>query len=227
MFVGGLMSADPILERPGQVHSDDLVGCVHSVAVNGRLLNLTNPLRSRGIEPTCSKSARSPCLAATTTLSSDGIESSSIQTPLCGVSSSCYNRWKTVSCVCEGSTLISPNCAEALEPVTLMDGGFIEFKISETHRRMQLLDTLYGGSTIWNLRNIDRHKRFASGRSYGSLIPTASVAQPPKRISLMFRTLRKDGLIFFAATNKDYTSLEVSTFVFTISKKSVNFSKIN
>ncbi|RZF32445.1 hypothetical protein LSTR_LSTR014859 [Laodelphax striatellus] len=213
MFVGGLMSADPILERPGQVSSDDLVGCVHSLAVNGRPLNLTNPLRSRGIDPTCGRTSRSPCAASPSTFSTENSDSTSVssQSSVCGSSGVCYNRWKSVSCMCENSNLISPNCYEALEPVTLTDGGFIEFKISETHRRMQLLDTLYGGSTLWRLRNeVIKVKRFATT---GSSLANLAGNQPPKKISLMFRTLRTSGLIFFAATNKDYTSLEVNTSV--------------
>ena len=55
MLVGGLNGADPVLERPGQISNDDFVGCVHSVAVNGRLLNLSSPLHARGVESTCGR----------------------------------------------------------------------------------------------------------------------------------------------------------------------------
>lgn len=202
------MSADPILERPGQVHSDDLVGCVHSVAVNGRPLNLSNPIRSRGVDATCGRSSRSPCSGNVANLITDGNEvASPIQAPVCGAFGLCYDRWRTVSCGCDD--LIAPNCNEALEPITLSDGGFIEFKISETHRRMQLLDTLYSGSTLWHTRHPDRPKRHTSSAALIPVSPSASTAPPPKWISIMFRTLRKDGLIFFAATNKDYTTVEV------------------
>lgn len=205
MFVGGLMSADPILERPGQVHSDDFVGCVHSVSVNGRPLNLTNPLHSRGIDPTCNRSSRGPCSGITSNLIPDGNESASpIQVPVCGLYGRCFDQWNSVTCVCDGSNLVSPNCNEALDPVTLTDGGFIEFKISETHRRMQLLDNLYKGSTLWFPQN-ERMRRAVNSTSSVS----TTVFQPPKSISLMFRTLRRDGIIFFSATNKDFTSVEV------------------
>lgn len=73
----------------------------------------------------------------------------------------------------------------------MSDGGFVEFKISEKHRRMQLLDSLYGGSTQWNFRS----KR--------------SVTQPAKSISFVFRTVRDNGVIFYAASNKHYTSVEL------------------
>lgn len=206
MFVGGLMSADPILERPGQVHSDDFVGCVHSVAVNGRPLNLTSPLRSRGIDPTCSRSSRSLCSGIASNLIPDSSEMASpIQLPVCGLYGTCYDRWNSVSCVCDGSDLVSPNCNDGLEPMTLTDGGFIEFKISETHRRMQLLDNLYKGSTLW-FPHHDRLRRSINS----SLGSNSAAAQPPKSISVMFRTLRRDGIIFFSATNKDFTSVEVN-----------------
>lgn len=92
MWVGGLASADAILERPGQVHSDDLVGCVHSVSVNGRALNLSNPLRSREVDPTCGRSTgRSPCSAPENTV---------LDVAPCGPMGSCLDRWKTVACVC-------------------------------------------------------------------------------------------------------------------------------
>lgn len=205
MFVGGLMTADPILERPGQIHSDDFVGCVHSVAVNGRSLNLTNPLRSRGIDPTCSRSSRSLCSGIASNLIPDSSEMASpIQLPVCGLYGTCYDRWNSVSCVCDNNNLVSPNCNEALEPVTLTDGGFVEFKISETHRRMQLLDTIYKGSTLWFPRN-DRLRRSVSS----PLGATMASLQPAKSLSVMFRTLRKDGIIIFSATNKDFTSVEV------------------
>jgi Laminin G domain. len=94
MWVGGLASADAILERPGQIHSDDLVGCVHSVSVNGRALNLSNPLRSWEVDPTCGRSGRSPCSAPENTVS---------DTAPCGPMGSCLDRWKTVACVCHRS----------------------------------------------------------------------------------------------------------------------------
>lgn len=198
------MTADPILERPGQVHSDDFVGCVHSVTINGRPLNLTNPLRSRGIDPTCSRSSRSLCSGIASNLIPDSSElASPMQLPTCGLYGTCYDRWNSISCVCEGSTLVSPNCNEAIEPITLTDGGFVEFKVSETHRRMQLLDTIYKGSTLWLPRN-ERLKR--------SINSPASL-QPTKSLSVMFRTVRRDGVIIFSATNRDFTSVEVSKII--------------
>ncbi|KAI5642703.1 cadherin domain-containing protein [Phthorimaea operculella] len=58
LLIGGLHKADPVLERPGQIHSDDFVGCMHSISINGRQLNLSNPIRSRGVEPNCERTRR-------------------------------------------------------------------------------------------------------------------------------------------------------------------------
>ncbi|XP_068085239.1 cadherin-related tumor suppressor [Anabrus simplex] len=172
MFVGGLATADPILERPGQVHSDDLVGCVHSLAVNGRALNLSNPLRQRGVEPTCGRgSGRGPCA----------------ESP-CGPHGVCLDHWNTATCSC-GANLIAPNCNEAMDSISLSDGAALEFRVSEKHRRMQLLEAFYGGSTLWNR--------------------TASSQPPAKSLSITFRTVRNDGLLLLAASNKDFTSVEL------------------
>jgi protocadherin Fat 4 len=210
MYIGGLNSADAILERPGQVHSDDLVGCVHSVAINGRALNLSSPLQSRGVESTCSRSGKSPCTGLSPNSIPDSSEQTSLTNPVCGVAGTCYDRWRSVSCSCDKSGLVSPDCKDTLEPVTLSDGGFIEFKMSETHRRMQLLESLYGGSTLWHSRHADRSRR---NTGLGRPSTSASTIQPPKQISVMFRTHRQDGMILFAATNKDFTSIEVCLFL--------------
>ncbi|KAK0095053.1 hypothetical protein PV326_009357 [Microctonus aethiopoides] len=189
LLIGGLSSADPVLERPGQVHSDDLVGCVHSVSINGRALNLTNPEASRGIKHTCPRSEIDMCAKKM----DDNLS-------ICGVSDKCYDKWHQVSCQCDGLT--APNCRGALEPINLIDGGYVEFKVSEKHKRMQLLDYLYDGTTSWS-RN--RAIRAANGES--NLFALGTV--PPKIIGIMFRTIKANGILIYAATNKHYTSIEL------------------
>ncbi|XP_015586375.2 cadherin-related tumor suppressor [Cephus cinctus] len=189
LMIGGLVSADPVLERPGQVHSDDLVGCVHSVSINGRTLNLTSPLSSRGVRPTCARSERSPCSKGKEDFRS-----------VCGAAGRCYDKWHQVACQCD--TLTAPNCQGALKPISLSEGGYIEFKISEKHRRMQLLEYLYGGSTLWLGNRVTRETNEET-----SLL--ALTPNPPKTIGLMFRTVRPDGILIYAATNKHFTSVEL------------------
>ncbi|XP_054010117.1 cadherin-related tumor suppressor-like, partial [Hylaeus anthracinus] len=188
LLVGGLENADPVLERPGQVHSDDFVGCVHSVSINGRALNLSNPLASRGVKSTCARSNKNPCLR-------DAKDSVSV----CGANVKCYDKWHQVSCQC--GSLNAPNCEGALEPVTLSDGGYVEFKISEKHRRMQLLEYLYGGSTVWQK---NRTTRAVSEDT--NFITTSSLF---KTMGIIFRTVKPDGILIYAATNKHFTSVEL------------------
>ena len=45
MYVGGVMTVDPIQERPNQVFADDFVGCIQHISVNGRPLNLSGPIQ--------------------------------------------------------------------------------------------------------------------------------------------------------------------------------------
>lgn len=120
--MGGLENADPVLERPGQVHSDDFVGCIHSVSINGRGLNLTNPLISRDVKSTCVRSQKNPCLKDEKDIIS-----------ICDTDTQCYDKWHQVTCQC--GILVAPNCHDALEPVTLSEGGFIEFKVKRIKQK--------------------------------------------------------------------------------------------
>lgn len=208
MLVGGLVSADPVLERPGQIHSDDLIGCIHSISVNGRTLNMSNPLDSHNVDAMC-KRDRSPCAGRDQT--NEVVE---VSNP-CG-DGHCLDRWKSHQCVCSG--LLSADCGEALEPYSFSDGSFVEFKISEKYVRMQLL---YHGSTLWSHQKFKRYS--GSGLNSGKV--NDFIMGPPKSLSVIFRTVKKEGLIVYSATNKDFTSVEVSTIqlVLTLSTASQTF----
>ncbi|XP_011183876.2 cadherin-related tumor suppressor [Zeugodacus cucurbitae] len=197
LLIGGLATADPVLERPGQIHSDDLVGCVHSVSVNGRPLNMSNPLKQRDVLPTCNRNNNGgPC------------QQSAPNDPalsLCGDYGTCMDRWHTAMCQC-GASLLSPDCFSSLEPITVTNGAFVEFKISEKHRRMQLLDNLYAASNIWSY-DVSRRRRFTVNSD--NITALAQVVDLPKTVSVIFRTYKEDGLLLFAATNKQYTAVEL------------------
>lgn len=197
MLVGGLASADPVLERPGQVHSDDFVGCVHSLSVNGRALNLSSPIKSRGIQSTCTRNVNGgPC--------SQGLPNDPTLS-LCGSFGGCMDRWHTAMCSC-GGYLLSPDCYNSLDPITLGDGGFVEFKISEKHRRMQLLDNIYSGTSVWDYE-VHRNRRFTT--KYENTTNMALMDDSPKSLSLLFRTHKPYGIILHAATNKHFTTVEL------------------
>lgn len=181
MLIGGVTSADPLLDRTGQLHTDDFVGCVHSVTINGYGLNLSSPISSKAVDPFCNRQGQ--CTQSST---------------LCGEGSSCLERWTGVMCKCEENDVISPNCFQAFKPVSLGEGAFLEYKITEKHRRMHLLESIYNGTTIW--RQPSRIKR-------SSLIVT-----PVKELSLMFRTMKSNATIILTASNSDFTLVKVSIY---------------
>ena len=49
LYIGGVMTVDPIEERPGQVLADDFIGCIHSASINGRALNMSAPIQVQTI----------------------------------------------------------------------------------------------------------------------------------------------------------------------------------
>lgn len=198
MYLGGVASSDAILERTGQIRSDDFVGCMHSIAINGRLLNLSAPLKSAGVEPFCNRTSYSLCQGYRNNVADAGGSS------ICG-SGTCFDQWKRVSCMCDHTGVVAPNCNAALEPVTIHEGGYVEFRLSEKHRRLQLLDYIYEGSTLWHSRFSDRSRRQL--RSY-----EAQSTTPSKHVSLTFRTVSSDGTLLFMATDTDYTAVEVSFY---------------
>lgn len=70
---------------------------------------------------------------------------------------------------------------------------------------MQLLEYLYGGSTMWHTNRVRR-----------DLIEDTSFianSSPLKTIGLMFRTVNSNGILIYAATNKHFTSIEVRRIV--------------
>lgn len=172
------------------------MGCVNSVSINGRQLNLSQPLASQGIENkcirkgTCSKPLFDAC-----------------QTP-----DTCIDRWNAVSCHC--GNFIAPNCHSALRPISVSDGGFIEFIISNKHKRIQLLENIYKGSTLWMNSRIRR--------STTSPRQSEANSSPDKSISFLFRTVKQNGIILYATSNKYYTSIQlINGQIYYISKLSV------
>uniref|UniRef100_A0A1I8PJD7 Cadherin-related tumor suppressor n=1 Tax=Stomoxys calcitrans TaxID=35570 RepID=A0A1I8PJD7_STOCA len=198
LLVGGLISADPVLERPGQIHTDDLVGCVHSVSINGRALNLSQPLKQRGVSANCQRHLGAEGQCSKTTYQD-------AENSQCGPLGICLDRWDSPMCQC-GGDLLSPDCQNSLEPISITEGGYVEFQISEKHRRMQLLDNLYAGNSIWSY-DVSRQRRFTIDRT--NFTALAQINEMPKTISLLFRTFKEAGLLLFAGSNNQYTSLEL------------------
>ena len=118
MFFGGINSIEPIKKRPDQVKSDDFVGCVKSLTINGQLMNLkTSFINSQGILASC------PILGS-----------------LCGAhdcgSGECREvGWRPV-CTCPGGQEAT-DCSRAIRPISLGANATVLFGISEKHQRRQ------------------------------------------------------------------------------------------
>ena len=118
MFFGGINSIEPIKKRPDQVKSDDFVGCVKSLTINGQLMNLkTSFIDSQGILASC------PILGS-----------------LCGAhdcgSGECREvGWRPV-CTCPGGQEAT-DCSRAIRPISLGANATVLFGISEKHQRRQ------------------------------------------------------------------------------------------
>ncbi|CAN8006312.1 unnamed protein product [Ixodes hexagonus] len=121
LYIGGLPSVEPLLERPSQVWADDFVGCVHSVAVDGQPLALERPLRQQHVARTCGRKG-DPC-------ASGG----------CRGANACHDLWSTAGCTCPGGMLVAQDCSQALEPYWLSGGSFLELVPQEKLRREALV----------------------------------------------------------------------------------------
>nr|XP_053612376.1 cadherin-related tumor suppressor [Plodia interpunctella] len=181
LLIGGLHKADPVLERPGQIHSDDFVGCMHSISINGRLLNMTNPILARDVESNCERSEKGACQ----------------KKDKCYLGK-CLDRWKTNYCKC-GEHFLAPDCTLSLQSISLIENSFISFIITEKFRRMQLLESFYAGNTGWDGK---------VSKSSGKFV--TKLNSPAKSLSFYFRTYRKDCALFYAATDKYYTLIELT-----------------
>lgn len=73
---------------------------------------------------------------------------------------------------------------------------------------MQLLENIYSGANLimWNA-DLGRQKRFSFKTD--NITSLLQKEDPPKSISLIFRTVKSDGLLIFAATNKHFTQVEL------------------
>ncbi|XP_022249667.1 cadherin-related tumor suppressor-like [Limulus polyphemus] len=134
MYLGGVPTIDPLLEQPGQVSTDDFVGCIHSVVVNGRELDLNSPLQFAHVTPTCERQHNS-CRT--------DIES------LCGENGICEDLWFTTSCICANG-LWAPNCKQVFKPISLGDKeAYIELVPQEELRRLLLKSYSYYNGHKW------------------------------------------------------------------------------
>ncbi|KAG8182639.1 hypothetical protein JTE90_018475 [Oedothorax gibbosus] len=120
MYVGGVPTVDPLLERPNEVLTNDFIGCIHALSVNGREIDMNAPLKSAFITSSCSRKENS-CTAAT-----------------CGEGGTCVGNQFAMPCRCN-SDVIAASCVEANKPYSIGGGSFLELIPEEKHRRTLLL----------------------------------------------------------------------------------------
>ena len=112
----------------------------------------------------------------------------------CGSGGICLDRWSTYMCVCPNG-LLAKNCKSSMYPASFGGESYIEFLITEQHRRRQLLPRLYQRHSTW----------FQEASVKRNRVIRQITAAPPKSLSFKFRTLADDGILLHAATNNDYT----------------------
>lgn len=148
--------------------------------VGNRKSNLTLFFQARGIADVCD---RRPNVCAGNP---------------CGEGGTCLDRWSTHMCICPNG-LLAKNCISSLHPASFDGNGYVEFLITEQHRRRQLLPWLYQGHSSW----------LKEANSARNRVSRQIAVAPPKSLSFLFRTLVGDGILVYAATNNDYTMVVI------------------
>ena len=116
----------------------------------------------------------------------------------CGRGATCIDKWSTYLCICPNG-LLAENCDDALKPASFGGDSSVEFVVTEQHRRRQLLPQLYARHASWMDETNEIDSRFKR----------QTVKAPPKSLSLRFRTLENEGVLLYAATNNDYTLINI------------------
>uniref|UniRef100_A0AAV2MHD2 Protocadherin Fat 4 n=1 Tax=Knipowitschia caucasica TaxID=637954 RepID=A0AAV2MHD2_KNICA len=123
LSVGGVRSVDSILHRRGQVAAHDFVGCIMEFAVNGRPLEPSQALASRGILDRCPR-----------------LEGACTANP-CRHGGTCLDHWSWQQCQCvDGFT--GKFCEKYMTPDTALalDGtGRLDYSLKQGPKRDVLL----------------------------------------------------------------------------------------
>ncbi|MGH0184637.1 UNVERIFIED_CONTAM: hypothetical protein FKN15_015775 [Acipenser sinensis] len=123
MVFGGMKSIDPILRRPGQVRTDDFIGCVKNIRLNGVPLEPSQALISHNILDSCPR-IHHAC-----------------ENEVCFNGAVCLDFWSFYLCQCtDGFT--GPNCGTKIsqDSALQLDGeSYIDYVIKESYKRSQLV----------------------------------------------------------------------------------------
>ncbi|XP_029297315.1 LOW QUALITY PROTEIN: protocadherin Fat 4 [Cottoperca gobio] len=131
LSVGGVRSIEPVLHRRGQVATHDFVGCIMEFAVNGRPLEPSQALASRGILDRCPR-----------------LEGACTASP-CRHGGTCLDRWSWQQCQCvDGFT--GKFCEKYMTADTALslDGtGRLDYSLKQGPKRDVLLRQSLQGVT--------------------------------------------------------------------------------
>ncbi len=210
LYVGGVDSMSHARERPGQIVADDFVGCIESVVINGRSVNLSEPASSRGVTDTCNRRA-DVCSAENDPCSPGGGG---------GGGGLCLDRWDRAACRCDNG-LSGPDCGDVFRPVSVSGSGFVNFKITESLRRRH-----YFASDVFSVGTSDffgsrwRRQTEDEENLLGGAVATAAAVTSPlylsaaaasATLSFKFRTVDSTGVLLHATSAVDYTLVYVRT----------------
>ncbi|KAK5864404.1 hypothetical protein PBY51_015650 [Eleginops maclovinus] len=131
LSVGGVRSIEPVLHRRGQIATHDFVGCIMEFAVNGRPLEPSQALASRGILDRCPR-----------------LEGACTTSP-CRHGGTCLDRWSWQQCQCvDGFT--GKFCEKYMSADTALslDGtGRLDYSLKQGPKRDVLLRQSLQGPT--------------------------------------------------------------------------------
>lgn len=98
---------------------------------------------------------------------------------------------------------MAPNCDTSIQPITLSGNSFVRYEITEQYRRKQLLPN-FDSTRVWFDDFVDEKQ------VYSKIVQSESSAIIEKSLAFMFRTVERYGVLFYAATNTDYTLIAIS-----------------
>ncbi|RVE67603.1 hypothetical protein OJAV_G00104590 [Oryzias javanicus] len=129
LSVGGVASIEPLLHRRGQVGTHDFVGCIMELAVNGRPLEPSQALASRGITERCPR-----------------LEGACTGSP-CRHGGTCVDRWSWQQCQCtEGFTGSFCEKYMSADTALTLDGtGRLDYSLKQGPKRDALLRQTHRG----------------------------------------------------------------------------------
>ncbi|XP_028271321.1 protocadherin Fat 4 [Parambassis ranga] len=154
LSVGGVRSIEPVLHRHGQVATHDFVGCIMEFAVNGRPLEPSQALASRGILDRCPR-----------------LEGACTASP-CRHGGTCLDRWSWQQCQCvDGFT--GKFCEKYMTADTALslDGtGRLDYSLKQGPKRDVLLRQALQGVTSDPVSPSSLEVKFRTRSKSGTLL---------------------------------------------------------